>query len=755
MKRIGIPAWVLWALLVFSVVFYGFSLKGWDNFIYRPGGQVSDLTITYWPNIHYIHRTVEEYGQYPLWRTSIFSGSPLDVDPQSGLWYPPNLLFFLLPEALGFNLLFLLHSLLGGIGMWYWSKSTGTSDQGAFLGVTAYTFAPRAFAHLGFGHVGLFYSAAYIPWVLWAAGHLARGKWRYSGVIGLALGMQMITHLQLAIYTGAVAGLCVLFHQRTAVRGADWRGKLGQVLPALAGFPLALAVAGAQLIPLLRFAPYSGRAQMAGGGAVASGLPVRYLLGMLLPDHTGFADFMVYVGPPLLALSLLPLKRREARHWWLAIALMILYAVASGAVSLQAALARMPVLQWLRAPARIWFLAAAALALLGGWGYDRLKLIEPSFSGRAVRRLLSFGAIAFILLLLGGYRHLMGELPGYLIQFGISAVATVLILLLALERKARPGLLFLAFSAVLLGDLWGLDFTLVEGRTPDWVFSADSLAQELAERTGENPGRVYSPGYSLPQQLAAEYGIETANGVDPLYLAAYDDLMQMASGVSRQWYSSVVPAMEGGAPVEVVNRGARPDPRLLGLLSVRYVASEFPLSIQGLSPLGRSGPTYLYENTRSLPAAFFVGNVVLVDGLPRALRALEGLDVSSGAVVEGGERLQNADIDWDVRWMSRTPNRLVLQTETSGRALLVISQAWYLDWRATVDGRRATVYRTDAALMGLALDPGEHHIVLEYRPKTLVWGLLSSALGILVSMSLILSLLRRKVEPTALGIGFD
>jgi hypothetical protein len=755
MKRIGIPAWVIWALLVLSVVFYSFSLRSWGNFIYRPGGLVSDLTITYWPNIHYIHQTLAEYGQYPLWRTSILSGSPFDVDPQSGLWYLPNLLFFFLPEAQGFNLLFLLHSLLGGIGMWYWSKSTGTSDQGAFLAVLAYAFAPRAFAHLGFGHVGLFYSAAYIPWVLWAAGHLARGKWRYSGVIGLALGMQMITHLQLAIYTGAAAGLYVLFHEWSAVRDLDWRGKFGQIIPALAGFPLALAVASVLLIPLLRFAPYSGRAQMTGGDPAASALPVRYLLGLILADHTGFADFMIYVGPPLLALSLLPLKRREARYWWLAIGLMTLYAVASGVESVRATLARVPILQWLRAPARIWFLAVAALALLGGWGYDRLKMIQSSVSGQALRRLLSFGATAFILLLLGGYWRLMGELPAYLIHFGISAIATVLILLLVLERRLAPSLFFLAFSAILLGDLWGLDFTLIEGRTPEWIFSGRPLAQELADRIGESPERVYSPGYSLPQQLAAQYGIETVNGVDPLYLAAYDDLMQMASGVSRQWYSGVVPAMEGGQPIEIVNLGAKPDLRLLGLLSARYVASEFPLQIQGLSSLGRSGGSYLYENSRSLPAAFIVGEAIPIQGVPNALLALENLDVSTTAVVEGGERLQSADLDWDVQWLSRTPNRLVLRAETSGRALLVISQAWYLDWVATIDGRRATTYRTDATLTGLTLDPGEHDIVLEYHPKTLIWGLFSSALAILVCALLILGIVRGGGGSSAQDTEFD
>ena len=47
-----------------------------------------------------------------------------------GLWYLPNVVFLLLPAAVGFNLLFVLHVVAAGLGMWAWSRATGTSAGG-------------------------------------------------------------------------------------------------------------------------------------------------------------------------------------------------------------------------------------------------------------------------------------------------------------------------------------------------------------------------------------------------------------------------------------------------------------------------------------------------------------------------------------------------------------------------------------------------------------------------------------------------
>jgi hypothetical protein len=187
------------------LIFFASQLKRPDALIYRPASEYSDLTVTFWSNIAYIQNSLHNFGELPLWRTLIFSGSPFDSDPQSGLWYLPNLIFLFLPVSIGFNVLFSAHALFAGIGMWLWAAETGTTPKGALLAAVIFTLAPKAYVHLGMGHAGIFYAYAYIPWVLWSTYRLGLGQWKYAGAFGLALGMQVIVHPQLAFYTGIVS----------------------------------------------------------------------------------------------------------------------------------------------------------------------------------------------------------------------------------------------------------------------------------------------------------------------------------------------------------------------------------------------------------------------------------------------------------------------------------------------------------------------------------------------------------------------
>src|SRR5205823_42251 len=48
--------------------------------------------------------------------------------------------------------------------------------------------------------------------------------------------------------------------------------------------------------------------------------------------------------------------------------------------------------------------------------------------------------------------------------------------------------------------------------------------------------------------------------------------------------------------------------------------------------------------------------------------------------------------------------------------VLVVSQAWFPGWRATVDGRSAPVVRADGLVLGVPVPAGSHRVVLRYVP---------------------------------------
>jgi uncharacterized membrane protein YfhO len=78
-------------------------------------------------------------------------------------------------------------------------------------------------------------------------------------------------------------------------------------------------------------------------------------------------------------------------------------------------------------------------------------------------------------------------------------------------------------------------------------------------------------------------------------------------------------------------------------------------------------------------------------------------------------------------------NRLLVDVEATGDALLVIGELFLPGWRATVDGTPAPLIRADAIFRGVRVPGGRHQVELRYFTPGLRPGLYLSAgaLGLL------------------------
>jgi hypothetical protein len=89
-----------------------------------------------------------------------------------------------------------------------------------------------------------------------------------------------------------------------------------------------------------------------------------------------------------------------------------------------------------------------------------------------------------------------------------------------------------------------------------------------------------------------------------------------------------------------------------------------------------------------------------------------------------------------------------IATPSTDSAYLFVSENYFPDWRATVDGKSAPVLRAQVSLMAVPLPPGAQQVVLEFHPDAYYLGrsiTLVSVLGVilLVVGSAILSRRRR------------
>lgn len=85
-----------------------------------------------------------------------------------------------------------------------------------------------------------------------------------------------------------------------------------------------------------------------------------------------------------------------------------------------------------------------------------------------------------------------------------------------------------------------------------------------------------------------------------------------------------------------------------------------------------------------------------------------------------------------VDWVRRTSNELRLQVRARCRGLLVVSETYYPGWKAYVDGKPVQVLEAFGAFRSAVVPAGEHQVVFIYRPLTVLWGAVLSALGVLL-----------------------
>ncbi len=366
--------------------------------------------------------------------------------------------------------------------------------------------------------------------------------------------------------------------------------------------------------------------------------------------------------------------------------------------------ARLPLVRWQRVPTRALFLCGLGLILLAAPLVD--EFLRDGLSGAAQRRvrLALLGLMAFSLLL--GLVLIQNDRAGR----GEYAWSIVLLILIGVliygrvQQRFSPRGWLLALSALCFFDWLVMDLTLFTYRPVSQVLGEGSeVAAYLKNQGGRF--RVYSPSYSLPQQTAAFYDLELAEGVDPLQLKAYVAYMEKASGVPMQGYSVTLPPFAHGDPLHD-NVSFRPWPEGLGRLAVAYVVSAFDLSQEGLVLERRFGEVRLYRNLEVKPRAW--------------------TEPEARAVVV---RVWEAE-------------RIVLEVEGPGR--LILAEVVYPGWQVWVDGVKKTVEVEHGILRAVTLPAGQHRVEFLFRPWSIYAGVLVSALTLAFLVARMLK--RRSIE---------
>jgi hypothetical protein len=144
------------------------------------------------------------------------------------------------------------------------------------------------------------------------------------------------------------------------------------------------------------------------------------------------------------------------------------------------------------------------------------------------------------------------------------------------------------------------------------------------------------------------------------------------------------------------------------------------------------GTPVAQTNSGALGNAWTVGNIMTVNSPEEEINALNSIDPAETAVVLASEfpgYLDNLPVGKDekarIELTNYEPDRLVYSSVSGREQLAVFSEIWYgpnRGWKAYIDGQEVEHIRVNYALRGLRVPAGQHEIVFEFIPRTVVIG---------------------------------
>jgi hypothetical protein len=715
----GSRRWADWAaagaLLAAVLVLFAPALPQPDAFLYPTFSPYSDLTVIHWPKAFLMAQTWQAAGTLPLWTPANLSGMPLAANQLAMRFYPPAWLLVLLPLGLGFNLLFVFHLFWGGLGTYRLLCSGLDLDAWpALAGALTFALGGKLLAHTAGGHVSLVGAMAWMPWALWGGQMLIRQRrLRWAVLAAAALAMQIATHSLITLYTA-------YFMVAWQVANSKFQIPNLKSLSLLLPIPLLAAWLGAvQLLPLAELAGASNRALSLAQASDYALTPLTLLVGLLLPNARGGHEAVIYWGLVPSVLACLGLSRADKRSWFLVgvVLLAAVFALGTATPLFELVYRLVPGFSWVRTPARAFLPASMAVAILAGMGLQRLLKGQAGWSTPA-----AVVAGAFTLALGLGLATLFGQVNRAALGLALFPALTLLVAGLAVRRRLSPRLALAGLALLVFADLASFDTTLIRFVSPAAAFADGQVAAYLAGQPGLF--RVYSPSYNLPPYLAAKAGLQTADGVEPVHLSAYDRFMALAGGYGDASFSVTLPPFPPGRLPSEAFRDTQPDLRLLGLLNVEYLAAAFPMNSAGLAPMAEISGTFIYRNAYALPRAWIASPVwpptwtQVAGDWAAQLAALADLGAKSI-----GEGKSSAAV---TRY---APDHIEVEASLPEAGLLVLGEIWYPGWQVTVDGQPRPVERLAGLLRGVSLDAGTHRVVFDYSPASVRWGTALSLTG--------------------------
>jgi hypothetical protein len=650
-------------------------------------------------------------GDVPLWNPHVGLGRPFLADLNAGALYPPVLASLLVPPHARLLLLTVLHFGLGALAMVRLGGALGMRPGAARIAALAFVGSGHLLMLGHAGHLVYAWGVMYMPLLFLLAVRMQDdGRATRVVVLAVALALQLVCgHPQVAWMTWLGLGTFLVGRGLERPLGGSMRpvaATIGRMAFALLA---AFGLAAVQLGPLFELVGQSNRAL---GTEAAGTLPWSQWASLLVPARAGnlippAAYF--FMGAPVLlagAAGLLLLDDRNVRG--LGLTAVVAAAVAAGHQTPVFGLLfyLIPGLSSFHFPARAALLVCLCLALAAGMFLSRTPKTRCSLVALGVAAGLALAVAAT-------WEWLVVRRPP-----SADTWLRVGMVVAAAAALGWPRLADRPYGPALVGVLAAAEVGLSAYHFKAFAGGPSFPAEAAVRETLRSAGAVDAAG--VPPRVSVSYlfvrdnggmlhGYSTFSAYVPLYVERVWVYLHESLGIP-------VPGSPDEYPAHAIfERGPFPYDSMSLVLGMDLATGELRMRPDPdprvyLAPAARQVRDWR-EALVLMKAGHDFHRTALVEepvapGLP------------ADPPLEAGGR---------ARIVSFTPERVVVETEGAGDALLVLAEAWFPGWTARVDGREAPCRPANVWMRAVPVPGGRHRVELQYRSTYLVPGACATA----------------------------
>lgn len=759
--------------LILVIIFFWEVIFLGKTFIFR------DIARSYYPFKHFVAENIRS-GILPLWNQYIACGYPFFASLNSEIFYPPSVLYYILPFQSGFNMFYLVHYFFALIFMYLLAKDFNLSTLSSLFASLCFTFSGY---FISIFDTPSFTPATWLPltFLLFRRSLLNESnKNLYTIFAGFSLSMEFLNGDPIIWYCTFI----ILFIYLVVMKA-----KLTSYLRLFLIFFIASGISAIQLIPTLELFKLSFRTDLSYDASTYWSLPPLHLINLLVPFS--FGDFTLsytdwhnldeqtllkslYFGIFPLIFSFLVIftlsKTKDRESIFLSLILYIsLFLIFGKYTPIYKLLYNfVPGLSSMRFPVKFFFLTAFSFALLSGRGID-LLIFTKDRRQLYVKMLLIMSILIIILgILIFSFKdqivvsflkanlsknlslhetysmaiRVNETISRVLQMFGLFTLGCLLIFLLRMKKIS--GTVFKIFAIlILIIDIFPAGIKLfVLG--PGNFYKEDEKNITFIKNNLDNQ-RIFLLCDDATKKVV--YGSNVIEASKNGKKSLYPDWGVLYGISDVEGYEGVGIRRHLNLGYGIIKKGKKRISPLLDFLGVKYVITflDLPKKFKFI----REDYVKIYENPDYFPRAFVINKAKSVSA-DEGFRAITSSDFDPASYCFIEDEIQELNMLKPLKSVVQpanviypNPNKVIVEVHSNSDGYLVLTDNYYPGWKAYVDNKESKIYRAYYSFRAVKVDKGKHTVIFKYEPISFKIGF-AITLVFLIGSVVFLIFLRKK-----------